>query len=276
MKRNIRPPTLNELIEQAPFESIEHIIATIFDEMRPAGRMSVTKAAENYTRIGSGGGHSKPWSKATTPYLEEPQDVFTSLEYQGMIFVGPARTGKALPLDTDIPTPNGWTKLGDLAEGDLVFGADGLPTRITFATGTMLGHQCYEIRFADGTSIVADAGHLWAVRDIRKQTNGAQNFTRVLTTEEILSEGLTFAKSNRLKFSIPVTSAVQYEEKDLLLDPYILGLWLGDGSKHNCTLSVGREDLDATCANITKRGYHYKVYSPSNIRRCFTLSLIHI
>jgi len=96
MKRNIRPPTLNELIEQAPFESLEHLTTTIFNEMRPAGRMSVTGAAEQYTRIGSGGGHSRPWSKATTPYLEEPQDVLTSLEYQGMIFVGPARTGKTV------------------------------------------------------------------------------------------------------------------------------------------------------------------------------------
>ena len=96
MKRNIRPPTLNELIEQAPFESLEDIVASIFNEMRPPGRMSVTEAAETYTRIGSGGGHSKPWSKSTTPYLEEPQDVLTSLEYQGMIFVGPARTGKTV------------------------------------------------------------------------------------------------------------------------------------------------------------------------------------
>lgn len=96
MKRNIRPPTLDELIEQAPFESLEKIVASIFEEMRPAGRMTVTEAAEKYTRIGSGGGHSKPWSKATTPYLQEPQDVLTSLEYQGMIFVGPARTGKTV------------------------------------------------------------------------------------------------------------------------------------------------------------------------------------
>lgn len=96
MKRIIRPPTIGELIEQAPFESLEHIVASIFEEMRPAGRMAVTGAAENFTRIGSGGGHSKPWSKATTPYLEDPQDVLTSLEYQGMIFVGPARTGKTV------------------------------------------------------------------------------------------------------------------------------------------------------------------------------------
>lgn len=96
MTRNIRPPTLDELIEQAPFGSLEDIVATIFNEMRPAGRMAVTEAAEKFTKIGSGGGHSKPWSKTTTPYLEQPQDVLTSLEFQGMIFVGPARTGKTV------------------------------------------------------------------------------------------------------------------------------------------------------------------------------------
>ncbi|WP_158083509.1 terminase gpA endonuclease subunit [Manganibacter manganicus] len=58
--------------------------------------MSVTEAAEKWMRIGSGGGHSTPWSLRRTPYLQEPQDVLTSLDYQGMIFVGPARTGKTL------------------------------------------------------------------------------------------------------------------------------------------------------------------------------------
>jgi phage terminase large subunit GpA-like protein len=272
--RLIRPPTIDQLAANAKFETLEDIVAAAFAEMKPSNRMSVTDAALNYTRIGSGGGHSRPWSLEKTPYLETPQNVLTSLEFTGMVFVGPARTGKALPLDTDIPTPLGWRKMEDLTEGDYVFGADGLPTQISFATEPMFGHRCYEVRFADGTSIVADAEHLWNVRDTRKQYNGTANYTRILTTEEILLEGLTCAKSNRLKFAIPITSAVQYKEKDLLLDPYILGLWLGDGSKHNCTLSVGRDDLDATCTNIAKPGYYFKVYKPSNIRRCYTLPIM--
>lgn len=95
-KRQIRPPTLDELIAEAPFQTLEELVSAAFEEMRPANRLTVTEAAQKYMRIGSGGGHSKPWSLERTPYLKEPQDVLTSLDYQGMIFVGPARTGKTL------------------------------------------------------------------------------------------------------------------------------------------------------------------------------------
>lgn len=94
--KNIRPATIAELIDRARFKSLEEIANAAFVEMRPADRLSVTQAAEKYTRLGSGGGHSKPWSLDKTPYLKEPQDVMTSLDFQGVIFVGPARTGKTV------------------------------------------------------------------------------------------------------------------------------------------------------------------------------------
>ena len=95
-RRQIRPPTIDELINKAQFSTIEDLVAKVFEDMRPANRMTVTEAAQQYVRIGSGGGHSKPWSLERTPYLQEPQDVLTSLDYQGMVFVGPARTGKTV------------------------------------------------------------------------------------------------------------------------------------------------------------------------------------
>lgn len=93
--RTIRPLTIKELAARAKYRTLEDVFAAAFDEMKPAGRMTVTEAAEEFTRIGSAGG-SKPWLLSTTPYLKLPQDVLTSLEFQGMIFVGPARTGKTV------------------------------------------------------------------------------------------------------------------------------------------------------------------------------------
>lgn len=94
--RSIRPPTMDELAARAKFPTLEDLCAHIFDEMKPANRMSVTEASEKFTRINNGPGQSKPWSAAVTPYLRQPQDVMTSLDFTGMIFVGPARTGKTL------------------------------------------------------------------------------------------------------------------------------------------------------------------------------------
>lgn len=94
--RATRPPTMEELAARARFPSLEDICSHVFDGMKPSNRMSVTEASEKFTRINNGPGQSKPWSSDVTPYLRQPQDVMTSLDFTGMIFVGPARTGKTL------------------------------------------------------------------------------------------------------------------------------------------------------------------------------------
>ncbi len=79
--------------------------------------------------------------------------------------------GKALALDTPLPTPSGWTTMGDVQVGDQLIGADGRPTRVVAATEVLLGRPCYEVEFDDGTVIVADAEHQWrtSTRAARRQ-----------------------------------------------------------------------------------------------------------
>ncbi len=69
--------------------------------------------------------------------------------------------GKALALDTPIPTPSGWKTMGELQVGDEVFDEQGRPCRVTFATDVMQGHECFDVVFSDGTIITADAEHQW-------------------------------------------------------------------------------------------------------------------
>jgi replicative DNA helicase len=69
--------------------------------------------------------------------------------------------GKALALETPLPTPTGWTTMGEVAVGDELIGADGQPTRVVAATEIMRGRPCYQVEFSDGTVIVADAEHQW-------------------------------------------------------------------------------------------------------------------
>jgi replicative DNA helicase len=90
-------------------------------------------------------------------------DEVTNGLHPGQMIIVAARpgVGKALALDTPLPTPSGWTTMGDVAVGDELLDADGLPTRVVAATGVMLGRPCYEIEFSDGTVIVADAQHQW-------------------------------------------------------------------------------------------------------------------
>src|SRR6201987_1475632 len=90
-------------------------------------------------------------------------DEVTNGLHPGQMIILAARpgVGKALALNTPLPTPGGWTTMGDVAVGDELLGADGRPTRVVAATDILLGRPCYEVEFSDGTVIVADAEHQW-------------------------------------------------------------------------------------------------------------------
>jgi replicative DNA helicase len=93
-------------------------------------------------------------------------DEVTNGLHPGQMIVIAARPGmgKALKLDTPLPTPTGWTTMGEVCVGDYLIGADGKPTRVVAATDVMLGRPCFEVEFSDGTVIVADAEHQWPTR----------------------------------------------------------------------------------------------------------------
>jgi outer membrane biosynthesis protein TonB len=78
-----------------------------------------------------------------------------------MLIAGATGAGKALALDTAIPTPEGWSTMGDLRVGGRVLDERGKPCTIIAATDVMLNRPCYEVEFSDGTVIVADARHQW-------------------------------------------------------------------------------------------------------------------
>ncbi|MFD2766316.1 replicative DNA helicase [Micromonospora eburnea] len=80
---------------------------------------------------------------------------------QLIIVAGRPGLGKALALDTPLPTPEGWTTMGEVTVGDRLLAADGTPTTITAVFDVMYDRPCYEVEFSDGSVIVADAEHLW-------------------------------------------------------------------------------------------------------------------
>jgi replicative DNA helicase len=90
-------------------------------------------------------------------------DELTNGLHGGQMVIVAARpaVGKALALDTPLPTPSGWTTMGEVQVGDRLYGGDGKPTTVVAATEVMLDRSCYEIDFSDGSKIIADAQHQW-------------------------------------------------------------------------------------------------------------------
>jgi replicative DNA helicase len=160
-----------------------------------------------------------------------------------VIIAGRPSMGKALALDTPIPTPNGWTTMGALRVGDQVFDDLGRPCTVTAATPVQENRACYEVLFSDGARIVADADHLWSVLTRAARRAGADRRPTVLTTREMLDS--LRVEDGRLNYSVPVCAPLRYAPADLPLHPYALGLSLGDGD------AVGAVPRDVEATNRT-------------------------
>jgi len=89
------------------------------------------------------------------------------------------KNGKAIALDTPIPTPSGWSTMGELQVGDRVFGVDGNPCNVVAVSDVYTDHKCYELTFSNGESVIADAGHLWVTY------TAPDTWPDIRTTEEI-------------------------------------------------------------------------------------------
>lgn len=168
-------------------------------------------------------------------------DVNNIRTYKGGIkyFVDIAFRGaaKRQPLDAKILTPIGFRLMGDLEVGDFVIGSDGKPVEIEFISETV-DRPVYKIETRDGRTTECDSEHLWT---IRKMSN-VRNKHVTIDTQHMIDEGLFYERSDNrypsksykeYKFALETVKAVQLERQDLPIDPYMLGVILGDGSTNN-------------------------------------------
>jgi deoxycytidine triphosphate deaminase len=107
----------------------------------------------------------------TLEWVELPGDIVARIE------------GKALALDTPVPTPDGWRTMGGLRTGDLVFAVDGRPTPVIATSEVLERRPCRRVSFSDGTTIVADVDHQWLV--LSKRDTRRRNAPTVVRTGEI-------------------------------------------------------------------------------------------
>lgn len=155
-------------------------------------------------------------------------------------------TGKALALDTPLPTPSGWTTMGDVSVGDCVLDALGEPTVVTFATEVQYERECYRVRFSDGATVVADAEHLWVTSTHRQRKQGYRNGekpdTSVITTSEMLATLMVGSRGDR-NHCVWLAEPLDLPEAQLPVDPYTLGAWLGDGNSHCARITIHDDDV---------------------------------
>src|SRR2546425_1858106 len=173
---------------------------------------------------------------STLERIRLPDDLVARLE------------GKALALDTLVPTTQGWKAMGALRVGDLVFDEDGFPAVVLGATPPMGDRPCFEVRCSDGTTLVTDVDHQWRTVAKRDREH-SQRVDRIVTTGQIRE---TLWVRGEVNHHIPLPGAPWYPERELPVDPYVLGVWLGDGTTAAAEITCADDEI---LAEVAKAGY---------------------
>jgi replicative DNA helicase len=242
----------DELVDRAEAEVYSVTDRRVSEDYAPLSEI-MPGALDEIEAIGSRGG-----SLTGVPTGFADLDALTNGLHPGQMIVIAARPaiGKALALDTPLPTPDGWTTMGQVRVGDQLLGADGRPTRVVAATEVMTGRPCYEVEFDDGSVMVADAEHQWRTQARVAQRSMAQHAGRelsaVLVEDEIvttaqIAETLTVEAGGRPNHSVALPLPLALPDAVVPLAPYVLGALLGSGT-------TARSSLTATQATACTLG----------------------
>ena len=149
----------------------------------------------------------------------------------GKLYVRSAATGvgKSVPNNVIIPTPQGDKKVGDIKPGDYLFDAFGKPTKV-LAIYPQGKKEVWEVTFKDGRKARCCKDHLWSYCTGGQQLESKKNRCFLTSTLEEISRKELYKEGQGYQILVPMQKAVQYPERQYLIDPYILGLLLGDGS----------------------------------------------
>jgi len=162
------------------------------------------------------------------------------------VLAGRPRDGKALALDTLIPTPAGFKMMAQIHRGDTVYDADGQPCSVTFVSPVYRGHFCYRVTFDDGATVICDSEHLWQVTTRNQRKNGTPFRPKVMRTEELL--GSLLRQDNRpggqaRNYAIKLAKPFAGMPSLLPIPPYTFGVWIGDGRSTDARVTTADPEI---------------------------------
>jgi phage terminase large subunit GpA-like protein len=146
--------------------------------------------------------------------------------------------------------------MGDLADGDTVFGPDGRPTTVLAAHAVKHGLDCYRVDFSDGTHLVADGEHLWGVERFYWKSPSWRY--EVKSTKDLLQD-LHYSERadgrKRYRYRVRNTAPIECAPAALPIDPYLFGVWLGDGGTNQAVISSHRDDANHYVTRLEAAGH---------------------
>ena len=149
-----------------------------------------------------------------------------------------------LALHTRLPTPTGWTTMGEVQTGDQLLDEQGRPTTVIGLSPVFVFRKCLRVEFDDGSHIIADAQHPWQVEERGKAIMGGWQWTNKVVTTADLMPGKHF---------IHMPKPLDLPDVDLPIEPYLLGVWLGDGRTDGSRIT-GKTDIDEFREHLAQAG----------------------
>lgn len=183
-----------------------------------------------------------------------------------MMIYGQAGMGKAQPLYASVLTPNGYKRFADIQVGDEVINPDG-STQVVQGVYPQGVRPVYRVLTNDGAETFCDEEHIWSVR--ASSGSGRKAGFRNRTLKEMLEKGILCSRTPReaktgrramARYEIPVTEPVAHSAKEFAIDPYLLGVLIGDGGLTGNVALFSNPDEDSFIAekvsNNLPQGYH--------------------
>ena len=146
-----------------------------------------------------------------------------------VLWSGATGTGKCEDKNTIIPTPMGYRRVGDIKEGEYLWSKNGKPTKVLkiYERGIM---DMYYVNFNDGTSTKCGLDHLWEIIDYSKGNEIKIRDTKWLLETKLRKNARKDGSGQLYKYGINYCQPVEYEKKEYFIEPYLLGVLIGDGT----------------------------------------------
>lgn len=188
--------------------------------------------------------------------------------------------GKALEPNTPVRVQNGWRPIKDLEVGDMVYGSDGKLTKVISTTRKQTNLKFYRVTLRDGRQINCCEDHMWKVWD-KNKNRGEEVIWSELSTKDMVNNYFYVRKDSKssipketkeYRYALPINKAIDDDEKEFRLHPYVLGVLLGDGCMTQKTISITSKDPEIIekFRRHLKRGYKIEKIESSDITYTIT------